>query len=250
MASFITLIDVLILNDIAVTVSEKRAVGSTRADKDSLLDLTSGDDSLTSPAVTRGGRGQQQQTTTDLLADIFGTSSLGGSGGGQGAAQRSGVDDIMSLFGAPSAPAPAPAARQAAPLQSAGGMGDLFSSSAPGAPSEIPAYTSPTSGLSISFTATRDASKPQIINITTHFRCPSSSVANINFQAAVPKSMKLQMNAISQSGIGAGEEAKQAMRVMLPQGGSAIKLRLRIAYEWNGQTMQEQTDFAFPQGSY
>ena len=238
------------------TVSEKRAVGSTRADKDSLLDLAGdGDPGVASPTSGR----QNLQTTQDLLADIFGMSSSDAAppaGGSAATAPRSQVDDIMSLFGGGGS-MPAAAA-------SGGGSNampaDLFSSPAaaaapatraPSQPAALSAFTSPISGLAISFIPAKDASKPNVVNITTKFSAAgaASPLSGINFQAAVPKTMKLQMMAITSADLAPGQEATQLMRVMVPPG-AQIRLRLRLSYTFAGEQRQEQTDFAFPQGSF
>jgi AP-1 complex subunit gamma-1 len=92
------------------TVSEKRDVGSTRRDKDALLDLM-GDEGSTAVEghVAPAGNGKKQQTTQDLLADIFGgmgddTPSTAATSSATGASgpPKSSMDDIMGLFGSTS----------------------------------------------------------------------------------------------------------------------------------------------------
>lgn len=87
------------------TVSEKREVGSTRRDKDALLDLM-GDEGSTSTDATVATNGVKQQTTQDLLADIFGgmgdepsSSSAAAMASPSAGAPKSTMDDIMGLFG-------------------------------------------------------------------------------------------------------------------------------------------------------
>ncbi|CAD6564320.1 MAG: clathrin associated protein complex large subunit [Cyphobasidiales sp. Tagirdzhanova-0007] len=237
------------------TVSEKRAVGSTRVDKDSLLDL-GGDDSAPSPVVP-----QNAQSTQDLLADIF------GSGPAEASSMparpvRSNVNDIMSLFGGGDsmlgASSSKPSDTSASNIPNDIFSSPSFPSSTPtttvsAAPASISAFTSPISGLVISFTPSKDVSKPNIVNVTARFSSsPSTSgaISGVSFQAAVPKTMKLQMMAISNPDIQPGApESTQLMRVMVPPG-AQIRLRIRISYAYQGEPRTEQTDFTFPIGSY
>lgn len=238
------------------TVSEKRAVGSTRADKDSLVDLM-GDESATSPQMGSSN----SRATTDLLADIFGTGAPAASNGTAAPPPRGGIEDIMGLFGNTGlAPASQQNTSTSPAPQSSAIPAYLFSSpssspappAAPSRPQAITAYTSPASGLTLTFSPVKDATKPNIVNITARFSTSASTsgpITSINFQAAVPKTMKLQMLAISTSDIQPGQEATQLMRIMLPPG-AQLKLRLRLLYTYQGETKQEQTDYAFPAGSF
>jgi AP-1 complex subunit gamma-1 len=98
------------------TVSEKRAVGSTRTDKDALLDLMgdempAGNNGTAAGGISNGSKaGGAPQSTQDLLADIFGggdSSSMsaaatpsGSSGSGAaGPPGKASVNDILGLFG-------------------------------------------------------------------------------------------------------------------------------------------------------
>ena len=57
--------------------------------------------------------------------------------------------------------------------------------------------------------------------------------------------MKLQLMTISQADLAPGQEATQLMRVMVPPG-AQLRLRLRLAYTYQDQPVQEQTDYSFP----
>jgi AP-1 complex subunit gamma-1 len=171
---------------------------------------------------------------------------------------RSGVDDIMSLFGGGGGESALPS-RTTASAAPSGMPSDLFASSSspppptaqPAAPSSLLAYTSP-SGLTLRFTPNKDASKPNIVNISARFALPGdapAAISAINFQAAVPKTMKLQMMAISSADLSPGQDATQLMRVMVPPG-AQIRLRIRLSYTAQGEQKTEQTDYSFPQGSY
>ncbi|KAI9621491.1 hypothetical protein KEM48_007726 [Puccinia striiformis f. sp. tritici PST-130] len=169
------------------TVSEKRAVGSTRVDKDSLV---------------------------DLMADIFG-------GGGDVSTPvanqppKSSVNDILGLFGGDSAPA-----TQAPPSSSITDCKSLSSHKKP--------------------------NTNNILDVTAQFVANGlGPIQNVNFQAAVPKTQKLKMLAISNSDISPGITETQQLRIMYNPG-ATIRLRLRISYTSNGEAKQDQTDFSFP----
>lgn len=277
------------------TVSEKRAVGSTRKDKDALLDLM-GDDPESSVDGAAGGgglngRGDAPQTTQDLLADIFGGGGMGDtpataaspsnaaspSGGGGG---KSSMQDIMGLFGADASSAssntaagagglggmasPPPRASTGSGsgldgLDMLGGLGSPSSANAqPAAAAPAAAASAPASqaytaydknGLKITLTPTVSPARPEIVNIVAKFNATGGrSVQGVNFQAAVPKSQKLQMLAISNATVGVGATETQQMRVMAPKG-SQVRLRLRISFmpDGAGDAVQDQVDFAsFP----
>ncbi|BGP02959.1 AP-1 complex subunit gamma-1 [Rhodotorula toruloides ATCC 204091] len=238
------------------TVSEKRPVGSLRRDKDALLDLMG--DEAASPTTAGAMPAAQQQTTQDLLADIFGNGdSTPASAAPQATAPASsGVNDIMSLFGSTSlSPQPTGAsASSATPSASS----DLFSamSTTPAAPSPAPAASpapsGPTAheaynrnGLRITLTAVRDSNNRNVANILAKFTS-TQLVSGVNFQAAVPKTQKLQMLAMSKQDVQPGATETQQLRVMVAAPGALVRLRLRIAYSVAGQQHQDQTDFSFP----
>ncbi|KAJ1030042.1 hypothetical protein NDA16_000955 [Ustilago loliicola] len=263
------------------TVSEAKPVGSTQSDKDALLDLM-GDEM---PVSTGGGAASSgvgagtQQTTHDLLADIFGGSDMGGAPAAAPAAAapaagqkpKSSVNDILGLFGdsgsTPAAAPPAPAAQAASSSSGSYGGLDLlggFDSSPTSAPAPAPAAapiaaaSTPSAsakahtvyekhGLKITLTPTTNPARPEIVNITARFTStsPGTTVSNVNFQAAVPKTHKLQMQSISNSDVAPGATETQALRVMVPNN-APVRLRLRIAFSVNGEHVQDQTDWAQP----
>lgn len=288
------------------TVSEKRAVGSTRTDKDALLDLmgdeapgpSNGNSSLGAAA----GGGSSAQNTQDLLADIFGgmdtqdSTPAGAGAGGAGlmspsqtsAPPKSSVDDIMGLFGAPSTSQQGGesglsglGSPTSPPPQASSGSGsgldglDIFGgggatsspvASRPSAASPPPAIASAAvaspppqqqqayaayeaHGLKITLTPNINPARPEIVNILARFESEGmQTIEGVQFQAAVPKSQKLQMLAISNSTILPGKTETQQMRVMASKG-ATVRLRLRVAFtvQGTGEAVQDQVDFSsFP----
>jgi AP-1 complex subunit gamma-1 len=182
------------------------------ATEDLLLDLM-GD---AGPSTgTNGMNGAQQ--SQDLLADIMGGGSSASSPPPQTSTPgpQSNVANIMDLFN--SGPSSSPAPAQSRPAQGSmdllGGMPSSSQSSAPSAvagPTPHPVYNK--NDLQIAFQIKRDANAIQLL---ARFRNTGnlSQLSNVNLQAAVPKSQKLQLQPISTTDLDAGQEATQQMRV-------------------------------------
>lgn len=131
--------------------------------------------------------------THDLLADIFGSSSISTPAPtpptAPTGAPRSAVDDIMGLFGPSTTTTPA-----AAPIRS-----QMPATVAPSpqpqpraAPSAQPAMTAYTAyeknGLKITLTPRASPTQAGVIQILAKFTSYEGSVVkNVNFQAAVPR---------------------------------------------------------------
>ncbi|KAF9453558.1 gamma-adaptin [Macrolepiota fuliginosa MF-IS2] len=241
-------------------VSENKPVGSTRGEPDLLGDeVVSGGGGA---PTTNGQPGASAQSNQDILAEIFGSSApttTSSQPSSQPQQQRSTVDDILGLFGStnatPSPAAPAPAPSSAAPNP----MSSLFSNtppptqaSPPAAPaaSRLTAYTAyDKNDFKITLTPQTSATRPGVVMILAKFTVQGSlPVSAINFQAAVPKSQQLQMLPMSNTSVQPGATETQQMRVVAPAG-SAVRLRLRIAFVVAGQNFQDTVDFSgFPPG--
>ncbi|KAJ3826493.1 adaptin N terminal region-domain-containing protein [Lentinula raphanica] len=254
-------------------VSENKPVGSSSGG-----DLL-GNDEIASPVPNGQSNGNQ-----DLLADIFGssgsTSTPGPSTGATSPAQKSQqstIDDILGLFGnTPSTtaattatpPASFMAASSPPPPSMASNPLSAFSipssqSPAPAPPAPVPAaaptppaaprltsYTAyEKNSLKITLTPQTSAAKPGVVMILARFQVSGGTPATgLTFQAAVPKSQQLQMLPMSNPDVGPGSVETQQMRVIAPVG-SAVRLRLRISYTIDGQSVQDQVDFSgFPPG--
>ncbi|KAF6761647.1 gamma-adaptin [Ephemerocybe angulata] len=203
------------------------------------------------------------QSNQDLLAEIFGSSSELATSTSPPAAQpqKSSVDDILGLFGSSSSnsgPVPqTPSALPSYPATPATAVPSTFAlpqSATPATPAtpsvrkltEYSAYEK--NGLRVTLTPQTSAAKPGIVMILARFQTTGPSVTGISFQAAVPKSQQLQMLPMSNPNVNPGATETQQMRVVAPVG-SNVRLRLRIGYTADGQTHQEQVDFAgFPAG--
>lgn len=181
------------------------------AEHDLLLDLVGGDAPVTSP--TSNG-----SNTADLLADILGGDSGLSSPSPGPAAQQNPNSAIMDLFGSngPS-PSPQPARQSSASMDLlGGGMGaSAPSPSASPAPvsASTPAHTALNKdGLVLTLQVQRSGPHAQIM---ARFRNESNfeRFASVGLQAAVPKSQRLQLSAISKAELDAGDEGTQSMRV-------------------------------------
>jgi AP-1 complex subunit gamma-1 len=157
------------------------------------------------PAADLGTNGSQNNT--DLLADILGGSTS--SPPPTSPPQQSNMSSIMDLFdtSGTSQPAGAPASSN-----------DLFSgmSSPPPQPAPPAIPTHPCydkNDLNITLHLQRNAEGT--VQVMARFRNNSmhQSISNVTLQAAVPKTQKLQLNAMSNPELAPGSEATQSMRI-------------------------------------
>jgi AP-1 complex subunit gamma-1 len=188
-----------VLGEAAKKPQKAKAKSAKPAEQDLLFDLMG--DGGSGPDIS-GLNGSQGNT--DLLADI-----LGDSASPPPAPQQSNMSSIMDLFGNTGAPPPQPAAAPST---------DLFSGmpSPPPqlAPSAIPTHTCYNKNdLMIGLQLRRDAEGT--IQVLARFKNNSlhQSFSSVALQAAVPKTQKLQLNAITNPELGPGSEATQSMRV-------------------------------------
>jgi len=194
-------------------------------EEDALLDLMGGDSTLptTDTSATLNGT----QHNADLLADILGGGSSispsvyqapGPVANGQPRAPQSNMTSIMDLFDSQPASTPAPA--QAPPSTASNDILGDFGSSPPQPQQQQQqvlhtAYNK--NDLSITFAVQRN---PQAVQVTARFRNTSNfdPLSGVNLQAAVPKTQKLHLQAISNGELEGGQEATQTMRVTSVQG--------------------------------
>jgi len=136
----------------------------------------------------------------------------------------------MDLFGNGNAtPAPPGLPAQASAANMFGGMTSpppQVASPATGGPPAHHAYNK--NGLQIAFQLRRDA---QAVQVLARFRNNSEHerLSNVSLQAAVPKSQKLQLQAISSGELDGGQEATQQMRITGVNGVSF----LLCTYQWH-----------------
>ncbi|WFD42841.1 clathrin associated protein complex large subunit [Malassezia psittaci] len=219
-------------------VSETKPVGSTRNDEDALLDLP-GESAHAAPT-------RANQPTHELLADIFGDdsamSSIPASSATSTASKtRSNAQDILGLFDAPAPSSASSIQNTTQALDQLDLLGD--NSSAHSAPEtdaipEQEAYNK--YGLRIAFRVKR---LEQEVQLEARFSS-QTSLSGLSFQAAVPKSQKLQMSPISTTSISSGLGATQTMHV---SGAiqAPIRLRVRIAFtSESGESIRDQFDWA------
>ena len=184
-------------------------------DQDLLLDLMGGADAPPSELKSPVNGGQN---TADLLADILGkgTTSPPPNIG------ASNADSIMDLFGN-GTPANGTASQQT-PQQASSSM-DLFSGMASTPPQAQPSASSAPmtaqpvynkNNLVVTILVNRTTGSSSSAQLLARFRntSPFERLTGVGLQAAVPKSQKLVLQAISRSVLAGGEEATQAMKVV------------------------------------
>lgn len=178
-----------------------------------LLDLMGGGEApVTSPA-------SNGSNTADLLADILGgdsglSSSPAPGPAGQRTMNTSAIMDIFGSNGASPSPQPQPAS---AGLDLLGGGAAAAAHSPSVSPAPVSASTPAhpvfdKNGLSLTLQVQRSGNNAQIL---ARFRNESNfdRFSNVGLQAAVPKSQRLQLSAISKADLDAGEEGTQSLRV-------------------------------------
>jgi AP-1 complex subunit gamma-1 len=233
----------------------KKSKPSQITEQDMLLDLMGGDSDM--PSATSNATNGSQHNNADLLNDILGGGATASaqqtaSGFGQAKPQQSNMDSIMDLFGGQPSATPSSAAQPSS--------NDILGGSQPQQQSHI-AYNK--NDLLLTFVVQRNA---QAVQVTAHFRNTNDfgSLQAVNLQAAVPKTQKLQLQAISSSELEGGQEATQQMRVTSVQGvsitpsrrqvlrtdlfqGPPAKLRLRLKVTYakdGGAPVTEQVDWS------
>ncbi|KAF2160492.1 hypothetical protein M409DRAFT_70452 [Zasmidium cellare ATCC 36951] len=222
-------------------------------EQDMLLDLMGGDSgmSTTDTSTTING---SQNNNADLLAEILGGNDTVSSpvqqtsySGMNGQTKpQSNMDSIMDLFGSqPSGQSPA----AQSPQQSSAASNDIlggFGGSPPPAAQAHTAYNK--DDLHVTFSLQRNA---QAVQVNAKFRNTSNfeSFSSVNLQAAVPKTQKLQLQAISSSDLEGGQEATQQMRITSVSGPppARLRLRLKLSYAKGGSApVTQQVDWSEP----
>lgn len=173
------------------------------AEQDLLFDLMGDGGGAPDISGTLNG----SQNNTDLLADILSGSTS--SPATSPPPQQSNVSSIMDLF---DSSGPAQAKSNAAPASS-----DLFSGMSSPPPQAAPTIPNHAcynkNDLNIALQLQRNAEGT--VQIMARFTNNSmhQSLSNVSLQAAVPKTQKLQLNAMSNQELSPGAEATQSMRI-------------------------------------
>lgn len=199
------------------TPKQKKAAARAKkpgkvTEQDMLVDLMGGPDLPASDfSTTLNG----SKNNADLLADILGGSNTLSSLPAQ--SSQSNTDSIMELFNNPNPNSLN--GLSSAPQQNYSGSADLLSnlsspppqnSSSPGPGIPHQAYNK--NAMILTLQVQRNSGNAQIL---ARFRNTSNfdRFSGVGLQAAVPKSQKLQLNAISKAELEGGEEATQQMRI-------------------------------------
>ncbi|KLJ11389.1 hypothetical protein EMPG_09694 [Blastomyces silverae] len=206
------------------------------SEQDLLLDLMGGSDD-TSANITANTNGSQN--TADLLADILGGESIPAATSSPfqpTPAKSSDMSSIMDLFGS-NGTSPAPEA----PQPSTSSMGLLGEPHSPPVQTPSPSSAPPAltvfekNDLLLTLQIQRSNAGAQIL---ARFRNTSTfdRFSGVGLQVAVPKSQKLQLNAINKADLEGGQEGTQGMRVSAINGPlqGKLRLRLRVTYSKNG----------------
>ncbi|KGO76576.1 Clathrin/coatomer adaptor, adaptin-like, N-terminal [Penicillium italicum] len=216
------------------------------AEHDLLLDLVGGSDAPVTSPTSNGSN------TADLLADILGGDSGMSSPSPGPAGQKSAIMDLFGSNGPSPSPQPTQPTSASMDLLGAAGMGaSAPSPSTSPAPvtASTPAHTALNKdGLVLTLQIQRSGNNAQIL---ARFRNDSNfdRLTSVGLQAAVPKSQRLQLSAISKADLESGEEGTQSMRVTALNGSLPAKLRLRLRVTSArdvGNPVTDQVDWSEP----
>lgn len=195
------------------TPKQKRAAAKARkpakqTEQDMLLDLMGGSEL---PAADMSATLNGNQNNADLLADILG----GGPSIPSAPTQTtpSNNNGIMDLF---SSQSPTNGLSSPPHQQFTSASNDLFSSMStppPQTSASTQAHTAyQENDMLLTLQVQRNAGVAQVL-ARFHNTSNFSRFSNVGLQAAVPKSQKLQLNAVSKAEMEGGEEVTQGMRV-------------------------------------
>lgn len=190
----------------AAAAKSKRPAKQT--EQDMLLDLMGGTDL---PAADLSATVNGNQNSADLLADIIG----GEHSVSPVPPQSTNTNSIMDLFGSqPSNGVTSPPPQQSASTDLFGGLSSppAQQGAAPTGGTAHPAYNK--NDLNVTLAVQRNAGGAA--QVTARFTNTSNfdKFSGAGLQAAVPKSQKLQLNAINKSDLEGGEEGVQVMRII------------------------------------
>ena len=204
----------------------KKRLPSKQIKADDLLDLMGGGESdlPTQPNGT--------QNNSNLLADILGGDTTSPPPPSKSQPSRSNAQDIMGLFGSNSAQTSSPA-----PQRPSSGLDDLLGGGGGGPPAPPPSESSMVhqaynkNDINLSLQVQRSAAGAQIL---ARFRNDSNfdRFTGLGLQAAVPKGLKLQLNAISKAEIDGGEDATLQMRIVAAGGVSCAPTFARTRFRY------------------
>ena len=207
------------------TPKQKKAAAKARkpvkqTEQDMLLDLMGGSDL---PAADMSATLNGTQNNADVLADILGGGPSIPSAPTQTTSSNN--NGIMDLF---SSQPSTNGLSSPTPQQTTSTSTDLFSSMST-APSQSPAAAQVHSAyerndMHLTLQVQRNGGVAQVL---ARFRNTSNfdRFSGVGLQAAVPKSQKLQLNAVSKAEMEGGEEVTQGMRVSAVTGVSGIYKR-------------------------
>ncbi|KAG0835843.1 hypothetical protein G6F26_003998 [Rhizopus arrhizus] len=236
------------------------------SDQDLLLDLmgvgtsggngTSENPEMAQSPVSVSSPQQSKASNVDLLADLFGGSPASPVTSTPTAPNSSNA--LMDLLGGNQVPAqPTHSVQQATnPLGSIANLehnlpfNQAIKSVTNTNTAGFEAYSK--NGLNVRLVPSKDSNNPAILNVQTLFINDGSrgTISNLQFQAAVPKSQRLQMNAATSNIVQSNATEKQLMRINNPQQ-TTVKLRLRISYEIAGQKIDDIAQYGpFPDGAF
>jgi len=227
------------------TLKDKSKRPTKQSEQDILLDLMGGGSEET-PSVAPPVNGSQH--SADLLADILGSGR--NSVASPPLSQTSNKNAIIDLFDSNGHPAASVQSPGPASSDLLGGASAAVSSPSPPQPSSNAHAAFNKNGLLLTMQVQRNPSGSGA-QVLARFRNTSdfNRFRGVGLQAAVPKSQRLQLNAINKADLDGGDEGVQGMKVAAISGTlpPKLRLRLRLTYSKDGSTtVTEQVDWTEP----
>ena len=193
------------------TPKQKKAAAKARkpakqTEQDMLLDLMGGSDL---PAADLSATVNGSQNNADLLADILGGGPSLPSNPSQSTQSNQSVMDLFTAHTSTNGIS-SPAAQQSGSADLFGGLSSSAQPATAAGGQAHQAYSK--DNMNVTMQVQRNAGVAQI---TARFQNTSNfdTFSGVGLQAAVPKSQKLQLNAVNKANLEGGEEAVQQMRV-------------------------------------
>ena len=206
------------------TPKQKKAATKVRkpakqTEQDMLLDLMGGSDL---PAAEMSATLNGTQNNADLLADILGGGpSIPSAPTQTTSSNNNGIMDLFSSQSTTNGVSSPP------PQQPTSASNDLFSSMSTPPPQTSSSASAQAhnayqkNDMLLTLQVQRNAGVAQVL-ARFHNTSNFSRFSNVGLQAAVPKSQKLQLNAVSKAEMEGGEEVTQAMRISAVTGVSDL----------------------------
>ncbi|KAJ3208582.1 clathrin associated protein complex large subunit [Dinochytrium kinnereticum] len=191
---------------------------------DNIMDLLGGLGIGSGPTPSVVPTTKAPASAADLLGDLFGSTPAPSS--------KPAMDPLGDLLGG--------GAPKTSPSFGAGSFGGLGSPISAATPKAYQCYSK--MGLTVTLMATKEMGG-SVIGVVANFESSGPAFSGLAFQVAVPKTLKLQMLPASGTSVSTSTPVTQSLKIENPSK-VPIKLRLKLGFQVNGQSVEEVVDFS------